>query len=132
VPLCRPRSLDEQLNRAVLPGVLGLGGGHPERRHRVDLLALHSQRLATGSNHPRSRVRTQQRFSHFCYGVDHMLAIVEHEHELLRAESVRNTFGRYRTSGEIEAEGCCHGNRNKLGIGQRRQLRDPSPVDKSR
>ena len=61
-----------------------------------------------------------------------MLTIVEHEHELLRAEPVRNTFGRYRTSGEIEAEGCCHGGRDKLGIGQGRQLRDPNPVDKSR
>ena len=60
------------------------------------------------------------------------LTIVEHEHELLRAEPARNTFGRYRTSGEIEAEGCCHGGRDKLGIGQRRQLRDPNPVDKSR
>src|SRR5258707_10685002 len=61
-----------------------------------------------------------------------MLAIVEHEHELLRAERVRNTFGRYRASGEIESEGCCYSDRNKLGIGQGCQLRDPSPVDKSR
>jgi hypothetical protein len=129
------RPLDEQPNRAVPQRVLAIRDifcRHSERRHRVNPLALRSQWLATGSNHPRSRVRTQQRFSHFCYGVDHMLAIVEHEHELLRAERIRNTFGRYRTAGEIDAEGCCHGGRDKLGIGQGCQLRDPSPVDKSR
>jgi hypothetical protein len=61
-----------------------------------------------------------------------MLTIVEHQHELLRAERVRDAFGRYRTSRKIETEGCCHGGRDKTRIRQRRELNGPYPIGKSR
>src|SRR5258708_4880320 len=57
------------------------------------------------------------------------LAIVEHEYELLRAKRVCDTFGRYRTCGEIEAEHRRHGDRDKAGSvnGASAATQTPSP-----
>ena len=57
-----------------------------------------------------------------------MLAIVQHEHELLRAKRVHDTLERDRTGSEIEAQGCRHGDRDKGGIGERRQVHEPHTV----
>ena len=61
-----------------------------------------------------------------------MLAIVEHEEQPLRAEHVRDTLGRDRTSGKLEPECCGNGDGDESGISQWRQLGDPHPVGKFR
>src|SRR5882757_616230 len=85
--------LDEQPNRAVPQQVFGIRTifcRHCERLYRVYPLALSPEWLAAGSDYPDCRVGAQQRLSHPRCRIGHMLAIVEHEHELLRAERVRD------------------------------------------
>src|SRR5258708_6678700 len=87
----RACSLDEQPDGAVLQGILAIRAtfcGDRERRYRVNPLALCPKRLAAGGDHPRCRVGAQQRLGHPRRRVDHMLAIVEHQHELLRAKQL--------------------------------------------
>src|ERR1700722_17655307 len=80
--------LGEQPDGAVAQRVLAIRAtfpGESERRYQVNPLALCPEWLAAGGDHARCRVGAQQRFSHARRCVDHMLAVVEHQHELLRA-----------------------------------------------
>ena len=89
----RAGPLDEQPHRAILQRVLAIRATfcrHSERRYWVDPLALYPEWLAAGGDHARGRVGAQQRLGHLRRGVDHMLAIVEHQQELLRAERGRD------------------------------------------
>ena len=45
-----------------------------------------------------------------------MLAIVQHQQELLRGERVRDAFGRYDVIGKIETERRGDGGRHEVGI----------------
>ena len=56
-----------------------------------------------------------------------MLAIVEHEHELLRAERVRDRQRRCRARSEFEPERGSDGDRDELGIGRAAPARWPKP-----
>ena len=133
VRLRRAHPCDEQLNRAIsqqILDILGTFGRHSERRHPVKALIRRSQRLAARRHHMCCRVGPQQCFGHARRGVDHMLAIIEHKQELLRAERTRDPFGCYRTAGDLEPERSSDGDRDKVGIGQRPELGDPHPVGK--
>jgi hypothetical protein len=135
VRIRRPRSCYEQLNRAVsqqLIHIVGTFSRHGERWHPIQLLSFHSQRLTTSRQHSYRRIGVQKHFGHAGRCVDHMLAIVDHEHQLLPAERIRDTFGRHSARGELETERCGHGDRNKLGIGDRREFGDPGSIGKFR
>src|ERR1700736_3039713 len=58
-----------------------------------------------------------------------MLAIVEHEQELLRGERIRDAIRRCNVTAEIETERGGDGDRHEVGIRQRRELDRPNPVD---
>src|SRR5271166_1113892 len=64
--------------------------GDSERRHQISPFAIYPEWLAAGGDHARCRVGAQQRFGHLRRCMDHMFAVVEHEHELLRAECARD------------------------------------------
>ena len=96
--LRRARPRNEQPHGAVSQRVLRVLAAlrrDGKRRHPVKPLALCSQRLAARRHHPRCRVGAKQCLGHARRGVDEMLAIVEHQQELLRGERVRDAFGRY-------------------------------------
>ena len=59
-----------------------------------------------------------------------MLAIVEQQHEPFTPKGIGDALDRDAPPAQIEPQ--CRGNRsrNKIGIGQRRQLGDPHPVGK--
>ena len=127
--------LDKQPDGAVAQRVLAIRAAfcrHCERRYRVNPLALDAERLAAGGDHARCRVGAQQRLGHLRRGLDHMLAIVEHQHELLRAQRVRDRERRCRARSKFEPERGCDGNRDQLRVGQRHQLDGPNPIGKSR
>jgi len=82
----RACSLDEQSNSAVAKRVLAICAifcWYSERRYRVNPFPFCAERLAASGDHSRCRICAQQRLSHPRRYVDHVLAIVEHEHELL-------------------------------------------------
>ena len=129
------RPLDEQPDGAIAKRVLAIRAafrGDSERRYPVNPLALRPERLAAGGDHPHCRVGAQQRLGHSRRRVDHMLAIVEHKHELLRAERVRDGLRRCRARSEFEPERGSDGDRDEVGIGQRRQLDGPNPIGEFR
>jgi hypothetical protein len=86
----RARPDDEQLNRGVLPGVVTLRGGHSKRRDRIDPLLFCFERLPARGDDMHRRVGAQQRLGHSGRGIDHMLAIVEHEQQLFPAQRIGN------------------------------------------
>ena len=133
--LGRACPLDEQPDGAVAKQVVADRAAfcrHSEGRHRVDPFALRPERLAAGGDHPRCRVGAQQQLGHPRRCVDHMLAIVEHQHQLLGAERVGDGWRRCHARSELEPERGGDGDRNELGIGQRRELDGPNPIGKSR
>jgi len=56
-----------------------------------------------------------------------MLAIVEHQQELLRGERIRDAFGQCNVIGEFESECRGDGDRHEVGMRERRELDDPDP-----
>jgi len=135
VRIRRPRSRYEQLDRAVsqqLIHIVGTFSRHSERWHPIQVLSFHSQRLTTSRQHAYRRIGMQKHLGHAGRCVDHVLAIVEHEHQLLPAERIRDTFGRHSARGEFEPKRRGHGDRDKLGIGERRELGDPGSIGKFR
>jgi hypothetical protein len=59
----------------------------------VNPLALYPERFAAGGDHAHCRVGAQQRLGHQCRVGNHMLAIVEYQHQLLQAERVATESG---------------------------------------
>ena len=102
--------------------------GNSERRYQVNPLAPDPEWFAACGDHPHCRIYAQQRLGHSCRRIDHMLAIVEHKHELLRTERIRDGLRRYLTRSEFEPERGGDGDRDEVGIGQRRQLGGPDPI----
>ena len=74
----------------------------------------------------------QQYPAYSCSGFDHVLAIVEHYHQLPPRQCIRHTLGRHGTGPELEPERRGNGNRDKLGIGQRSEFGDSGPICKLR
>ena len=133
--LCRAGPRNEQPHGAVLQQVLRVPAAlrrHGERRHPVKALTLCSQRLAARRQHARRRVGAEQCLGHARRGADEMLAIVEHQQELLRGERIRDAFGRYNVTGEVETELRGDGRRHEVGIRKRRELDSPDPVGEFR
>ena len=78
---------------AVLQGVifiLCIPRRDGERRHRVDLLPLSPEGLAAGGDDMHRRAAPQHSLGHSGRGINHMLAIVEHEQELIPDQRTGN------------------------------------------
>jgi len=107
-------------------------GRDSERRYPVNRLALGPERFAACGDHAYCRIGTQQRIGQARRCVDHMLAIVEHNHDLLRTERVRRGLRRCRARNEFKPECGGDGDRDEVRIGQRRQLGGPDPIGERR
>jgi len=68
--------------------IVGTFSRHSERWHPIQVLSFHSQRLTTSRQHAYRRIGMQKHLGHAGRCVDHVLAIVEHEHQLLPAERI--------------------------------------------
>ena len=113
---------NEQPHRAVpedVVRVLDALRRHIERRDPVDVLAGDAQRLAAGRQTARAGAGAQQRLGHAGRRLDHVLAVVEDQQELLGADRARDTLGRHGARSEREAERARHGGRDELGIDKR-------------
>ena len=130
--LRRARPRHEQLDRGrVAADRCAIGRRlrrHLERRHAIDVLARRAQRLAAGREDARVRTGAQQRLGHARRRLDHVLAVVEHEQELLAAQRRGHALRRAGAGWQREPERGGDRDRDQLGIGQRRQLGDPDAV----
>jgi hypothetical protein len=85
----------EQLDRGRLDRMLGMLGvlrRQRERGHAVDVLPRGPQRLLAGGQHPRARIGMQQRLGHPGCRLDHVLAVVQHEQQVLRFDRPRHAL----------------------------------------
>ena len=132
----RPRTRDEERDRAVLQGVLdreaGAALGRREHRQMVDMLAAYFERFAAGRQKRHARARRQQSAHELRARIDDVLAIVEQDEHLLGAQMGGQHFdaGTLRRFDQLENRGCLGGHQTR--IGQRRETDEPHPVGKIR
>ena len=108
----------------------GVGAGHEQlgsvvggqRGYRPHGLAGHAQRFATRGHEPQARAAAQQFFGHGGGGVDEMLAVVEHDHQLAITDHVREPGG----VGYVERGRDRRGHRG--GITDGRKLNDVATI----
>ena len=93
-----------------------------QRRHGPDGLAADPQPLAAGGEEPQARAATQQALGHLGGGGDDVLAVVEHEHQLLLADHLGEPVRVRQAEGGGDRRG------NTGGIADRRQL-DQAPAE---
>ena len=106
------------------------GAGHEEsdrivgcqRRHGPDDLAADAQPLTAGRQEPQARATTQQTLGHLGGRADHVLAVVEHHHQVVVADHLGEPV-RVR-----QAEGRGDRRRDTGGITDGRQL-DQAPAE---
>ena len=103
--------------------------GHVEGRHTIDVLLGGAQRLAARGEHPRQWARPQHGLGHRGGHLDHVLAIVDDEEQMLGPQGHRDAVGGHRTGPERQAEGGSDGDRDEVGIGERPELREPGAIE---
>ena len=106
-----PRPGDKQLHRTMPQNVAWLCA-KPHRdiewRNAIDIFPLDPQGFLARCDHGRARTQVYDRFHQLGRRVDEMLAIVEHQQELLFADGPRDGFGMSLITTQPQAESACH------------------------
>ena len=116
-----PRPLDEQTLR-----VLRL-----ERVQPPDGLAAYAQRFAARRQDPQAVARAQQRRCQLRAGVDHVLAVVEHQQHVAGGQVVAQRLGRGGPGAAADVERAGDLGRRVRVRTTRREIHEPDPVSAS-
>ncbi len=101
---------------------------HTERRHLINAFAVYAQRLATGGHHAGHCADAQQCLCHARGRVDHVLAVVQYQQQLLRPYHCGHPLDGMRTGGERQSQCARNGRGDQRRIRQRRQLGQPYAI----
>ncbi len=128
----RPRRRDEELDRRVAPGRVGIGRRHRQRREAVHLLVDELERLLARHQHAHVGREAPQCLDQRHHAVEQVLAVVEHEQELLRAQHrghgvLRRALGRYGNADDAGDRAA-----DERRIRERGELDHPRAVGKRR
>ncbi len=129
------RPFDKQPNRAILQRivlVVGILCRHGERRDRKDPFPLDLQGLAAGCENMDRRAGPQHGLGQRRGAVDDMLAGIQHQQQPPAGEHLRHPLYRNLTAAKLKPECSRNRGRNKGGIAERRELRQPHAVGKVR
>ena len=128
--LGRSGPLDEQLHGVGrLDGVrVGVRAGKPQRAEGDDLLAVDREPLAAGGEEADVRARLDDLLREVARGVEQVLAVVEHEEQVLRPEVLDDALR------QVHARAARHRERRRDDLGQGvgavccRELAEPGTV----
>ena len=99
-----------------------------QRRHPVDGLAADSERLAAGGDQAQPRAPPDQGVGGLGARVDQVLAVVEHDQDVLRDQGVEQGLQGRPARLRDDPERSGDGRRHRLRIGDRGQFDQPHPV----
>ena len=116
------RPLDEQLDRRTLPVV-----GQRQRRHHVDVLAGEPEPFPARGHHAHVRARRQHALGQRGHGVEHVLAVVEQQHEVAVAHHVRDPPDQRRPGTGVDAERRGHDVDRGVDVGGRQLAEHDRP-----
>jgi hypothetical protein len=131
------RALDEQPHRGCLGNLLerlasSVECGNFERGHGPDGFSVDSKRLSTGRHDVDPRTRARDVLNDFGARGSKVLAIVENDEELTRAESRDQGSQRRLIAVERGPHGGCNGRWHKRTLSQCRQLYQPHTMSEIR
>ena len=123
--------LGEETNRGDLPECVELllpARRHRERRHRPHDLAGDAERLAAGGQHVHVRAPPQHQLDELTGGVEDVLAVVEHQQEVLRREQLGDGVGEGSVGPLLHVEGVGDGGGDRALVAHRGQLDETDTV----
>jgi hypothetical protein len=88
----------------------------------------HRQRFAAGRQHPHIVGRGQQPGAQHRGRADHVLAVIQHQQQLLPCQRPAHRLGRRDAGLLANPESCRHCSRDLCRVLDRRQLDQPRPV----
>ena len=102
--------------------------GQGQRRQPVPGLPGHPQRLPAGRQHPHIIAGRQQPGAQLRRRADHVLAVIQHQQQLLPGQHPRQRLGRRHPRLLPHPQRRRHHRRHLRRVPHRRQLRQPHPV----
>jgi len=127
----RPGPVDEQrhrVGRVRRRGAVVTGSGQRQRRHPVNGLPADAERLSAGGQQMHPRAAPQDRVGGLGAAVDQVLAVVQHDQDVLRGQRIDQGPGDRpaRLPGDPQRPG--NRRRHRVLAGDRRELHQPHPV----
>ena len=111
------------------PRLAGLGGGRQaERRDGHRRLAVDPERLAAGGQDPERSAVAQQPLGEPCAGVDHVLAVVDQQQEVLLAQEVDEALEHGAAGGVRDPDHPGDRLDDQPGVRERCQLHEPGAI----
>ena len=124
-----PGPVREQRHRLRPPAVRRVTGrGQGQRPQPVPGLPGHRQRLPAGRQHPHIITGRQQPGAQLRGRADHVLAVIQHQQQLLPGQHPRQRLGRRHPRLLPYPQRRGHHRRDLRRVPHRRQLRQPRPV----
>ncbi len=122
-------ALDEELRRGGVKVVAGYR--HGKRPHREDALAAQREPLATRREHPDAGTGMGQRADELRRGVEHVLAVVDDEQQLLGAHEAGEARHRGQPGFGLETQRCGDRIAHRSTITNWGQVGEPRPIMES-
>ena len=124
-----PGPVREQRHRLRPPAIRRVTGrGQGQRAQPVPGLPGHRQRLPAGRQHPHIITRRQQPGAQLRGRADHVLAVIQHQQQLLPGQHPRQRLGHRRPRLLPYPQRRGHHRRDLRRVPHRRQFRQPRPV----